>query len=142
MNGKPKTERNDLDLLIDVDFSAAGSRQIMDATHIEEKEIELLNVIEGNGLILSISYPRINDGQYTAIRFGITNKTDGDLLGVELKTEEGLDVKGNSIIGDIPSGARVSVDLLVDFGDSATSREWILTRDDGHEKHFRFEVIF
>uniref|UniRef100_A0A8R1DNA6 AP-3 complex subunit beta n=1 Tax=Caenorhabditis japonica TaxID=281687 RepID=A0A8R1DNA6_CAEJA len=141
MNGKPK-ESNALDLLIDVDFSAAGSRQIVEASYIEEKEIELLNVIEGHGLQLAIMYPRINDGQYTAIRFGITNKTEGDLSGVELKSADGLDVKGNSKIGGIPAGARVSVDLLVDLGDSATSREWILTREDGDEKHFRFEVPY
>lgn len=141
-NGKAKTESNALDLLIDVDFSAAGSRQIMDASYIEEKEIELLNVIEGNGLQLSISYPRLNDGQYTPIRFGITNKSEDDLVGVELKSGEGLDVKGNSRIGDVPAGARVSVDLLVDLGDSATNREWILSREDGHEKHFRFEVPY
>ncbi|EFO89113.1 CRE-APB-3 protein [Caenorhabditis remanei] len=144
VNGKSKAvpESNALDLLIDVDFSAAGSRQIMNPTHIESKEIELLNVIEGHGLSLSISYPRINDGQYTAIRFGIINKTDEDLEGIELKSAEGLDVKGNSRIDQIPAGSRVSVDLLIDFGDSATSREWILSRDDGNQKHFRFEVPY
>ncbi|CAI2312609.1 unnamed protein product [Caenorhabditis sp. 36 PRJEB53466] len=144
VNGKSKSkpETNALDLLIDVDFSAAGSRQIMDSSYVEEKEIELLNVIEGNGIQLAISYPRLNDGQYTAIRFGVTNKTEEDLTGVELKSAEGLDMKGNSVIGDIPAGARVSVDLLVDLNDSATSREWILKKDDGHEKHFRFEVPY
>ncbi|UMM12195.1 hypothetical protein L5515_001096 [Caenorhabditis briggsae] len=143
VNGKAtKPESNALDLLIDVDFSAAGSRQIMDASYIEEKEIELLNVIEGNGLVLAICYPRLNDGQYTAIRFGIANNSEKDMEGVELKSNEGLDVKGNAKVGDIPAGARVSVNLLVDLGDSATSREWILSRGDGHEKNFRFEVPY
>ncbi|EGT54260.1 hypothetical protein CAEBREN_29090 [Caenorhabditis brenneri] len=140
-NGKPK-ESNALDLLIDVDFSAAGSRQIMDPSFIDEKEIQILNVIEGNGIELSISYPRLNDGQYTPIRFGITNKTDGELEGIELKSEESLDIKGTSRIESLPPGARVSIDLLIDFGDSLTKREWILTRDDGNEKRFRFEVPY
>ncbi|CAL2030567.1 unnamed protein product [Caenorhabditis brenneri] len=140
-NGKPK-ESNALDLLIDVDFSAAGSRQIMDPSFIDEKEIQILNVIEGNGIELSISYPRLNDGQYTPIRFGITNKTDGGLEGIELKSEESLDIKGTSRIESLPPGARVSIDLLIDFGDSLTKREWILTRDDGNEKRFRFEVPY
>ncbi|CAB3410595.1 unnamed protein product [Caenorhabditis bovis] len=135
-------ETNAIDLLLDVDFSAAGSRQIMEPALVENKEIELLNVVEGNGISLSISYPRTNDAQYTPIRFSIYNSMERDVDGVEIECCDELDVKGNSKIGGVAAGASLSVILGVDLEDSSKQREWCLKRDDGTEKRFRFEVPY
>ncbi|CAI5439169.1 unnamed protein product [Caenorhabditis angaria] len=146
-NGKSKPDSSEanIDLLIDVDFSAAGSRQIVEPEFVETSETEILNVIEGQGISLSIQYPRTNDGQYTPIRFILINKTDKDIENVEiLNNDSQLDVKGNTKISLLPAGARISQNILIDLQDSATSREWILQSPSPTviQKSFRLQIPY
>ncbi|CAD6190892.1 unnamed protein product [Caenorhabditis auriculariae] len=138
-----KKPSDTLDLLLDVDFSAAGSRQIMEPQPFSAKVNELLNVVEGNGISVKMSFPRKNDAQYTPIQFSLHNSTEEEVTDLEISCPEGLDVKGYGKIESLAAGNSASVTLSIDLGDSSRSREWVLRRSgDETGKSFRFEVPY
>lgn len=124
----PKAVENAIDLLLDLDFSAAGSRQVVEPEVVSATSRPILNTIEGDGIELSLSFTRKNDAQYTPIRFVLRNTTEEAIEGVRLSPPEGFDVKGNLEIESLPAGETHIMDVSVDLGDSLRQVEWKLSR--------------
>uniref|UniRef100_A0A0K0CSV2 WD_REPEATS_REGION domain-containing protein n=1 Tax=Angiostrongylus cantonensis TaxID=6313 RepID=A0A0K0CSV2_ANGCA len=94
----------------------------------ESSTYEILNTIEGDGIELSLSFPRTNDAQYTPLKFLLRNTTEVAIEAVELSPPHGFDVKKDFETVDFPAGASHSLCVSVDLGDSARRVEWILSR--------------
>ncbi|KAK5985650.1 Adaptin region [Trichostrongylus colubriformis] len=124
-----KSTENAIDLLLDLDFSAAGSRQVIEPEVVSAEARPILNAVEGNGIELSLSFPRTNDAQYTPLRFHLHNTTDEAVEGIKLSPPEGFDIKGNTEIDVLPAGASHVLDLSVDLSDSLRRVEWRLSRN-------------
>ncbi|VDM56521.1 unnamed protein product [Angiostrongylus costaricensis] len=117
-----------IELLLDLDFSVAGSRQIVDPQWVSSSTYEILNTIEGDGIELSLTFPRTNDAQYTLLKFLLRNTTGVAIEAVELSPPHGFDVKKDFEAIDFPAGASHSLCVSVDLGDSIRRGEWILSR--------------
>ncbi|PIO66490.1 adaptin region [Teladorsagia circumcincta] len=92
---EPKSTETAIDLLLDLDFSAAGSRQVIEPEIVSTELRPILNTIEGNGIEVSLSFPRINDAQYTPLRFHLRNATEEAIEGIKFSPPEGFDIKGS-----------------------------------------------
>ncbi|XGW20072.1 hypothetical protein V3C99_003697 [Haemonchus contortus] len=126
---EPKSTETAIDLLLDLDFSAAGSRQVIEPEFVSTDSRPILNTIEGNGIELSLSFPRLNDAQYTPLRFHLHNGTEEAIEGIKFSPPEGFDIKGSTEIDTLPAGASHVLDLSVDLGDSLRRVEWRLSRN-------------
>ncbi|KAK6729555.1 hypothetical protein RB195_006539 [Necator americanus] len=123
-----KSERA-IDLLLDLDFSAAGCRQIVEAESTSTTPRPILNSIEGDGIELSVLFPRTNDVQYTPLRFILRNTTDSAIEGVKFCPPKSFDVKGEMEISSLPAGKFCSLDVYVDLNDSLRRVEWNLSSE-------------
>ncbi|CAJ0593952.1 unnamed protein product [Cylicocyclus nassatus] len=125
-----KTEKkaeHAIDLLLDLDFSAAGCRQIVDAEYCSNNPRPILNRIEGDGIELSILFPRTNDLQYTPIRFTLLNTTEDVIEGVKISPPEDSDAKGAMEISSLRAGESTSVVISIDLNDRLRQVEWRLS---------------
>ncbi|KAJ1363150.1 hypothetical protein KIN20_022942 [Parelaphostrongylus tenuis] len=94
----------------------------------ESSSREILNTIEGDGIELSLSFPRTNDAQYTPLNFLLRNTSDVAIEGVKLSPPPDFDVKKEFEVIDIPAGASHNLCVSVDLGDSVRRVEWNLSR--------------
>ncbi|KHJ91054.1 adaptin region [Oesophagostomum dentatum] len=124
---KPEKSEHAIDLLLDLDFSAAGCRQILDAEITSSTPRPILNTIEGDGVELSIVFPRSNDVQYTPIRFVLHNTTESAIDGVKISPPEEFDVKGETQVDSLQAGKSCSLDVSIDLNDSLRRVEWNLS---------------
>ncbi|CAJ0963897.1 unnamed protein product, partial [Mesorhabditis belari] len=129
-----------MDLLVDLDFSTAGTRTLVEPTTLPDKKIDLLNVVEGGGVEVSLEFARKNQQQYTPLIFTVSNKTDDEMNEVEICPPEEMDTNGERKIVSLSAGASVSLKIGADFGDSGRKSEWTLTRDGGDGRKIDLEV--
>ncbi|EPB66627.1 adaptin region [Ancylostoma ceylanicum] len=123
-----KSERA-IDLLLDLDFSAAGCRQIVDPESISTTPRPILNSIEGDGIELSVLFPRTNEVQYTPLRFILRNATDSTIEGIKFSPPEGFDAKGQMEVSSLDAGKSCSLDVYIDLNDSLRRVEWTLSNE-------------
>ncbi|VDL78095.1 unnamed protein product [Nippostrongylus brasiliensis] len=125
----PKPTETAIDLLLDLDFSAAGSRQLVDPEVISKDSRAILNTIEGDGIEVSLTFPRKNDAQYTPLCFLLRNATDEPIEGIRFAPPGDFDVKGSLEIEPLAAGASRILNVSVDLGDSLRRVEWKLSRN-------------
>ncbi|WKX91618.1 hypothetical protein Q1695_009998 [Nippostrongylus brasiliensis] len=125
----PKPTETAIDLLLDLDFSAAGSRQLVDPEVISKDSRAILNTIEGDGIEVSLTFPRKNDAQYTPLCFLLRNATDEPIEGIRFAPPGDFDVKGSLEIESLAAGTSRILNVSVDLGDSLRRVEWKLSRN-------------
>ncbi|KJH51580.1 adaptin region [Dictyocaulus viviparus] len=101
-----------IDLLLDLDFSLAGSRQVVEPAWVSTSTTPILNSIEGDGIEVSLSFPRSNDAQYTPLHIILHNTSEEAIEDAKV----------------LPAGAFHTLCVSVDLGDSLRRVEWILSR--------------
>ncbi|KAF8366488.1 apb-3 [Pristionchus pacificus] len=123
----PPSTVTPIDLLLDIDFSSAGSRSLSENTVESANNCELLSSV--GGLSVYLSFPRIC-GSFTPINFTLKNHTNHTVKNIILTPPEGLVWNGQNTVDELKSGSSCVLNVFVDTKDTGGSKEWNLKSDD------------
>ncbi|GMT00496.1 hypothetical protein PENTCL1PPCAC_22670, partial [Pristionchus entomophagus] len=130
----PPSTVSPIDLLLDIDFSAAGSRSLADCSVESANNSELVSSVGGvGGLSVHLSFPR-TCGSFTPINLTLKNHTNNTMKNIVLSPPEGLVWNGKNTVDELTGGSSCIVSLYIDTKDTGGSREWNVNSDNSSTK--------
>ncbi|GMT28445.1 hypothetical protein PFISCL1PPCAC_19742 [Pristionchus fissidentatus] len=126
-----------IDLLLDIDFSAAGSRTLVDCTVESMNNEEVLSSV--GGLSIHLSFPRIC-GVSTPLKFNLKNHTEKSINNITLIPPEGLEWNGENTVDKLDGGETRALMMYVNTKETGGSKEWNLESDGNTTKKITVSI--